>query len=101
MNTHPTPPWLQERSDGVALTVMITPNARRTEVIGPYGDALKVRVAAPPADGKANATLLQFIAARAGVHRHDTEILFGKSARRKGILIGGASIADLAKVFGG
>lgn len=90
------PPWLQARTDGVVLTVVITPSAKTSAIVGPYGDALKIRVAAPPADGKANAALLKFISAKVGAKNTDVGLLFGATSRRKGILITGVHIDDLA-----
>ena len=59
--------WLQVRREGLSLTLHIQPGARKTEVAGPHGDALKIRLAAPPVDGKANAALIEFLADRLGV----------------------------------
>lgn len=83
------PPWLQSRRDGVALTVLAAPGARTTEVVGEHGDALKIRVAAQATDGKANSLLLRYVSARLGIPVRDVRLVFGKSARRKGLLITG------------
>ncbi len=57
-----TPRIVQETREGIILTVHIQPNASRTEVAGLYGAALKIRVAAPPVDGAANAEIIRFLA---------------------------------------
>ena len=64
-----SPPWLRELDSAIELTLHVQPGARRTEVAGMYGDALKVRLAAPPVDGKANEALVRFLAVSFGVHR--------------------------------
>lgn len=93
------PQWLQPRARGVALTVVISPGARATEIVGPYGDALKIRIAAPATDGKANALLLSYLSAELGVRRTEIRVLFGQSARRKGLLILGVHAHGVAKAL--
>ena len=83
----------------MALTVVITPGARKTEIVGPYGDALKIRIAAPPSDGKANSQLLRFISAMVGVPLSDVSLIFGQSARRKGILVIGVQPQQVARAL--
>ncbi len=65
------------------LTVHVQPGARRTEVVSVHEDVLKVRVAAPPAEGQANAELVRFLAQTLGVPRQQVKIIRGASARRK------------------
>lgn len=78
------PCWLRVAGDGrVTLTLHIQPGARKTEIVGDYGDALKIRLAAPPVDGKANAALLAFVAGRLGVPRSAVQLKSGQSTRRK------------------
>ena len=65
------------------LSIHATPGARRTEAAGAHGQALRVRLAAPPVDGKANAALIAWAAAALGVPRSQVELLHGASARQK------------------
>ncbi|HNI84777.1 MAG TPA: DUF167 domain-containing protein [Ottowia sp.] len=65
------------------LPIHATPGARRTEAAGAHGQALRVRLAAPPVDGKANAALIAWAAAALGVPRSQVELLHGASARQK------------------
>lgn len=65
------------------LAIHATPGARHTEVAGAHGDALRVRLAAPPVDGKANAALIAWAAQAFGVPRHAVQLLAGASARQK------------------
>jgi hypothetical protein len=69
--------------------VFIQPRASRTEYVGPQGDALKFRVAAPPVDGAANDTLCRFLADRFRVPVGQVMITSGAGARRKRVLIRG------------
>ena len=65
------------------LKLRIVPNAKRDEVVGEYGEAVKVKVAAPAVEGKANEALLEFIADRLGVHRRDITLVSGDKSRDK------------------
>jgi uncharacterized protein (TIGR00251 family) len=71
------------------VVVHVQPRARRTEVVGPHGDAVKVRLAAPPVDGAANAELARFVAERLGVARASVRVVAGAAARRKVVEVDG------------
>ena len=76
--------WLSRAADGsVILTLHIQPGAKKTEVVGLHGDALKIRLAAPPVDGKANQALIGFIAERLDVAKSAVTLKSGLSSRRK------------------
>lgn len=76
-------PWLRSDGEGSVLTVHVQPGAKRTEIVGEHGDALKIRLAAPPVDGKANDALLVFLADRLGLARRDVVLRAGQTSRRK------------------
>jgi uncharacterized protein (TIGR00251 family) len=71
----------------VEFSVYVQPGARRTEVAGFHAGLLKVRLAAPPADGKANAELVRFLAQAMGVSARQVRIVSGTSARRKRVAV--------------
>jgi uncharacterized protein (TIGR00251 family) len=75
--------WLRSGDRGITLTLHIQPGAKKTEVAGLYGDALKIRLAAPPVDGKANAALIGFLAERLGVAKAAVSLKSGQTSRRK------------------
>lgn len=81
--------WLRADGGDVILTLHIQPGAKKTEVAGPHGDALKIRLAAPPVDGKANAALLAFIAAKVGAGKTAVELVSGQTSRAKRVRIAG------------
>ncbi len=72
-----------------ALKLRIVPNARRNEISGEYGDAVKVKVAAPAVDGKANAALLEYIAQKLGVPPRTVTLFHGEKSRDKLVSIEG------------
>ncbi len=73
------------------LEIKAVPNAPKSEVIGRLGDALKVRLHAPPEDGKANAELCAFLAGRLGLPKNSVRLGRGASSRSKVIEIEGMS----------
>ena len=81
--TAPPPVWARRHGDVWRLTIRVQPAAARTAVTGCHGDALKVRVASPANEGKANAELVRFLAAELGVARGTVEIRLGASSRTK------------------
>ncbi len=75
------------------LTLHIQPGAKKTEIAGEHGDALKIRLAAPPVDGKANAALLSYLAQAFGVPQRQVILKQGDTSRRKVVEISGSQIA--------
>jgi uncharacterized protein (TIGR00251 family) len=75
----------------MALSIYVVPRATRTEVVGLHGDAIRIRIAAPPVDRAANAELIRFIAERLGVGRGAVTIKTGGSSRRKALEIAGVT----------
>ena len=75
--------WLRRGERQTTLTLHVQPGARKTEVAGIHGDALKIRLAAPPVDGKANAALIAFVAERLGVSKSAVSLKSGQTSRRK------------------
>lgn len=79
--------WYQIGRDGVRLQIQAQPGAKHTEVAGLYGDCLKLRLASPPVEGKANECLIEFLAERLGVKRAQVKITRGLSSRRKNVFV--------------
>ena len=71
----------------VVLTLHVQPGAKRTEVAGLYGDALKIRLAAAPFDGKANAELVRFRSRAFGVSQSAVTLVRGETSRQKTVRI--------------
>lgn len=82
------------------LAIKAVPNAPRSEVIGWLGDALKVKVHAPPVEGKANEALCAFLADELGLSRRAVTVVTGDTSRQKLIAIAGLSLADVRAKLG-
>jgi len=89
------PEWLHQHGARTTLTLHIQPGAKKTEIAGLYGDALKIRLLAPPVDGKANAALLDFLAKRLGLAKSQVALVSGQTSRRKVVEIT-EDVPDLA-----
>jgi uncharacterized protein len=85
---------------GIRLRLHVQPRASRTEVAGPHGDALKVRLAAPPVDGAANEALVRFLAERLGVSRTAVRLESGASGRAKIVAVDGIGPEEAARRLG-
>ncbi len=79
----------QDSNNGAVLTVHVQPTASRTECVGILGDALKIRVAAPPLEGAANEELIRFIAGVCAIPRASVLIRSGMGRRRKRLYLKG------------
>ena len=80
-------PWRRLDGDALVLTLHVQPGASRTEVAGLHGDALKIRLAAPAVDGRANAALVRYLAECFGVAARAVVIERGETSRRKVVRI--------------
>lgn len=77
----------------------IVPRARATAVAGTHGDAIKIRVAAPPVDGAANAELVRFLAAQLGVPAARVTIAAGTGGRRKTVAVEGMEANQIRRAL--
>lgn len=77
------------------LPVKAVPNAPRNQIIGWLGDALKVKLHAPPVEGKANAELCAFLAAQLGLPKRAVSIATGDTSRQKRVRIEGLTLAEV------
>jgi uncharacterized protein (TIGR00251 family) len=91
---------VHEADGRVRFSVRVQPRASRNEVVGVYGDMLKIKLSAPPVDGAANSALVEFLANVFAVGRRDVRILAGETSRSKVVEIEGiteAAVHDVAE----
>jgi len=84
--------WYRRRDDVITLVLHVQPGAKRSEIAGLHGDSLKVRLAAPPIEGRANEALLKFIAGIFAVPLRNVELLQGNQSRHKVVAVTGSRI---------
>lgn len=85
--------WYRRNGDDVTLTLHVQPGAKRSEIAGLHGEALKIRLAAPPVEGRANEVLLKFIAGLFEVPLRQVTIQSGEKSRQKVVLVQCSSVA--------
>ena len=83
--------WLTEDASGVVLTIKAVPRASANAIASTDGEWLRIRLKAPPADGKANAALILFLSELTGIPSRDIKILSGAGARVKRLRLTGAT----------
>ncbi|MDO8991160.1 MAG: DUF167 domain-containing protein [Sideroxyarcus sp.] len=91
--------WYRRSGDILTLTLHVQPGAKRTETAGLHGEALKIRLAAPPVEGRANEALLRFIADYFGVPLRQVELKQGGQSRHKVVAITGSKV-DPGRLLG-
>ena len=84
--------WYRRNGEVLTLTLHVQPGAKRTDVAGLHGEALKIRLAAPPIEGRANEALLKFIAESFGVPLRQVELKQGGQSRHKVVAITGSKV---------
>jgi uncharacterized protein (TIGR00251 family) len=84
--------WYRQEGDAITLTLHVQPGAKQSEIAGLHGDALKIRLAAPPIEGRANEALLRFIADCFQVAPRNVELLRGSQSRHKVVLVKGSTV---------
>ena len=84
--------WCSDITGGVRLALQVTPNARKSQVIGPQEDVLKLRLQAQPIEGKANEALIRYLAELLDVPRSRIVITHGHTNRRKIVEVQDASL---------
>ena len=81
-------PWLEDKGDNLILNVRVVPRASKDGIAGILGgEALKIRIQAPPVEGKANAYLVKFLSKQWDIPRSNIEILSGETGRNKRLRI--------------
>jgi len=84
--------WYRRNGDVLTLTLHVQPGAKRSEVSGLHGEALKIRLAAPPIEGRANDALCRFIADTFSVALKQVELKQGAQSRHKVVAVTGSSV---------
>ena len=91
--------WLNSTKDGCVITVKATPRAAKSEIAGADPDWLRVRVKAPPVDGKANAALIDLFADVLNVPKRNVSVVAGHAARLKRVRVDGVTTESVVRII--
>lgn len=97
--TGPDPSFVEPHNRGTILRTYVQPGAKKTEWQGCYGDRLKLRIQAPPANGKANKELRRFLGKSLSLPKSRVTIIRGNKNRRKDILLEGVEPQVIRRIF--
>ena len=92
--------WIRSTADGIALSLRVVPRASTNQIGPPMDNALKIRIQAPPVEGKANKALIKFLAATLDVPRNRITLVAGSTGRTKHVNVQGISIAQARQRLG-
>ena len=96
----PHPAWITPTPDGCLLTIKATPRASRTAIAGADADWLRIRLQAPPVDGRANEALTEFLAAKLDLPRRAIVVVAGETGRIKKVRVAGVGVAAVREKLG-
>lgn len=86
---------IRKAKDGIIIDVLVQPKSSRDEIVGTHDDRLKIKLTAPPVDGKANAALITFLAKKLNIAKSQITIVRGETGRRKTLFIQAVSEEDI------
>ncbi len=92
--------FYEAKRDGIILRVHLQPRAKRNEIVGIHGDSIKIRLKAPPVDGKANEEARRFLAKVLGIKRQQVILRAGTTSRSKSFLIKDVDINTIENKLG-
>ncbi len=90
---------IKEIKEGVIINILVQPRASKNEIVGIRDDFLKIRLTAPPVEGKANRECISILAKRLNVSRKAIEIIKGDKSRRKTVKIAGVTKKEIEALF--
>ena len=83
-------------AESARINIYVQPRASKTVVAGMHDGCVKIRLAAPPVDGAANAALVEFVADQLGIAKSRVRITAGLTSRRKTVVVDGVTAAQIA-----
>ena len=91
--------WFVANSDGVVLSLHCQPGAKVSRVVGLHDERLKLQLQAPPLENRANEALVVWLSDQLSVPRKQIEILSGHTNRQKRVLVRGATLEQVERLF--
>jgi uncharacterized protein len=90
---------IRETAEGVTFQIQVLPRSSKCGVAGIQGDYLKIKITAPPLEGRANEECVRFLAAALGIKKPQVSILKGLKSRKKTIAVTGLKKKDLEAII--
>jgi uncharacterized protein (TIGR00251 family) len=87
---------IRETAAGTVFRIRVVPRASRSEMAGIQGDALKLRITAPPVEGKANEECIRLLAETLGVKKGQVTIIAGHASQTKTVVVDGVKAKEIA-----
>lgn len=91
--------FIKETGDDIVFLIHVVPKSKKSEVAGIHDDALKIKVAAPPVEGRANAECVRLLSDVLGVKRNRVIIISGHESRRKTVAVRGMKRSDIESIL--
>ena len=79
--------WAQKTKDGFIIKIHVVPNSSKTMIVGEHGDRLKIKIKAPPVDGKANDEIIEFLCELLDLKLSQAELVTGQTSKSKNVLL--------------
>ena len=90
---------IKETKEGVIFNIRVVPRSSRCELAGIQEDALKLKITAPPVDGKANSECIRFLADKLNIRKSRIVIIGGHKSRRKTVAVSGLKSKDIELIL--
>jgi uncharacterized protein (TIGR00251 family) len=90
---------IRETAAGTVFRIRVVPRASSNETVGIQGDALKLRITAPPVEGKANEECIRLLAETLGVKKGQVTIIAGHASRTKTVVVDGVKAKEIAALI--
>ena len=93
------PAWCREGDHGTVITLRVTPSARTNSVVSTDGAVLRLKIAAPPVEDRANEELCRYLACALGVRASSVSVVRGGTSRDKVVLVRGLTASTVGTAF--
>jgi uncharacterized protein (TIGR00251 family) len=91
--------WIRESEHGALVEIRALPGARKSEIVGEQNGRLKIRLNAPPVEGKANKELLRLLAKQLGLKKSQVRLHTGDRSRDKIVLLADVTVAEAQRIL--
>lgn len=92
---------MKETGNGIIFRIHVVPKSARSEVAGIQGDAVKLKISAPPVEGKANSECIRFLSEILRVKKNQVTIINGQKSRKKTVAVEGIRKKDIEAIIPG